>query len=40
MLEELDEAADALKTLQDITGSRNNDNPWLGVVAAVQLLLR
>jgi hypothetical protein len=32
------QAADALCVLQQMTGSHNDENPWLGVVAAVALL--
>lgn len=31
-------AANALDTLQEMTGSANHENPWLGVTAAVALL--
>ena len=31
-------ALDALKALREVTGSRNDENPWLGVTAAVALL--
>lgn len=31
-------ALNALQTLREMTGSNNNENPWLGVTAAVALL--